>query len=155
MKIRWIERQGAPANARRRLPGLAAEFFFLGRDLAARDNPSPGELHKFRLAAKRLRYTLELFRSCYGPALEARLDELKKVQTFLGDINDCAAAGRLAEALLPETSAHRARLDRFLQTRAAEETKGFRQYWRDQFDAPGRERRWVAYLAAATGPGRK
>ena len=45
--------------------------------------------HAMRIAAKRLRYTLEIFQ----PVYEGRLDEfvaaIKRLQTLLGDIHDC------------------------------------------------------------------
>ena len=46
------------------------------------------ELHAARISAKRLRYTLELFRVVFGADGEAAIQELKKLQDDLGLIHD-------------------------------------------------------------------
>ncbi|PYS82454.1 MAG: hypothetical protein DMF67_12905 [Acidobacteria bacterium] len=48
-------------------------------------------LHKLRIAAKRLRYALELFAPCYGEALRELARELAQLQTALGQLHDCDA----------------------------------------------------------------
>jgi CHAD domain-containing protein len=45
--------------------------------------------HAMRIAAKRLRYTLELARPVYSGNLAEILDSVKRVQTLLGEIHDC------------------------------------------------------------------
>ena len=45
--------------------------------------------HAMRIAAKRLRYTLELARPHRSPELDAIADKIKRVQTLLGEIHDC------------------------------------------------------------------
>ena len=47
------------------------------------------ELHLMRIAAKRLRYTLEIFSSLYFDRLEKPLEVIRLVQTNLGEIRDC------------------------------------------------------------------
>lgn len=47
------------------------------------------ELHLMRIAAKRLRYTLEIFSSLYEDQLENPLNVSRAIQTNLGDIRDC------------------------------------------------------------------
>src|SRR5438477_7680592 len=90
----WNEREGPAANARRGLPPLVSEYFALVRKVVSNANASPQKMHGLRLATKQLRYTLELFRSCYGPGLETRMEELRELQQLLGDIADCAATQR-------------------------------------------------------------
>ena len=90
-QITWDEKRTAGENARRELPALVSLYFSRVREELA-NRPTPARLHRLRLATKRLRYTLELFRPCYGPGLEARLAELRKVQQRLGELNDCVAA---------------------------------------------------------------
>ena len=109
-------------------------------------NPAPVELHAIRLATKRLRYTLELFRPCYGRGLDARIRSLQQLQQTLGEVNDCAAAERLIVNLVP-ASAERRRLETFLRRRAAAKATALRRQWRDSFDAPGREHWWLDYLS--------
>ena len=144
-KIHWNPRIGAGPNARRQLPGLARAYFAHVRQLLAAD-PRPAELHAIRLATKRLRYSLELFRPCYGPGLKTRLAALQNLQQILGEVNDCVAAEHLLEDLLPATSA-RSRAELFLRRSAAAKAVALRQQWHKFFDAPGREQWWLQYLA--------
>jgi len=46
------------------------------------------EIHNLRIAAKRLRYTLEMFRFAYPPELKALISEVKKIQSAIGDMRD-------------------------------------------------------------------
>ena len=45
--------------------------------------------HAMRIAAKRLRYTLEIFSPAYRGRLDASITALKRVQTLLGEVHDC------------------------------------------------------------------
>jgi CHAD domain len=45
--------------------------------------------HEMRIAAKRLRYVLELTGECFGEAAENARKEAKTLQAVLGDIHDC------------------------------------------------------------------
>jgi CHAD domain-containing protein len=45
--------------------------------------------HAMRIAAKRLRYTLEIIRPIYGGTLDTTLEVIKQVQTLLGEVHDC------------------------------------------------------------------
>jgi len=47
------------------------------------------ELHSMRIAAKRLRYTLEVFRPVLGETVADLLGQLKEMQDLLGEIHDC------------------------------------------------------------------
>ncbi len=46
-------------------------------------------LHDARIAAKRLRYALELFSPCWGGTLKPAAREVSELQTALGDLRDC------------------------------------------------------------------
>jgi CHAD domain-containing protein len=151
----WDERAGAAVNARRELPKLAASYFAQVRALLA-DDPSPARLHPIRLLTKRLRYTFELFRPCYGPALETRLAALRRIQQLLGEVNDSADAGRLLSESMSTASPQRARVLQYLEERATVKAREFRRDWAEVFDAPGQERWWTTYLARhARTPGRR
>jgi hypothetical protein len=141
----WNERVGPAANARRELPRLAADFFAHVR-AALEARPSPERLHGIRLAAKRLRYTLELFRPCYGPGLESRIERLRSLQQVLGEINDCTATGRVLARRAP-ASPQRAKAERFLAARIRQKTVELRRLWSEEIDAPGQELRWAHYLS--------
>lgn len=154
-RITWDASASAPENARRFLPGLVSNYFARGRDVLAR-RPDPAALHPLRLATKRLRYTLELFRPCYGPGLATRLAALRRIQQLLGEINDAAAAGRVLAGALPRASSQRSRASRFLRERAAAKAREFEREWNRVFDAPGRERWWTSYLSRnSRDPSRK
>jgi len=45
--------------------------------------------HDMRIAAKRLRYVLEITSPCFGPEAKAARDAAKRLQGVLGDIHDC------------------------------------------------------------------
>jgi CHAD domain-containing protein len=67
-------------------------------------------LHEMRLAAKRLRYAIELFASCWEESLEPFAKEIARLQTSLGELHDCdvwiaelGAAWRKKDTRLEET----------------------------------------------------
>jgi CHAD domain-containing protein len=144
-QVAWNPRLGAAGNARRHLPAMVRAYFKQVRELLAAD-PPPAELHAIRLATKRVRYTLELFRPCYGPGLKIRLAALQRLQQVLGEVNDCAAAERLIDSLIP-ASGSRQRVQTFLRRRAAAIAVLLRKEWSETFDAPRREQWWLQYLA--------
>jgi CHAD domain-containing protein len=82
--------QPAAAAAREILPGILKDYLHRGRH-AACEEASAKELHRFRIATKKIRYTLELFAPLYGGAVEALAEKLKHLQTDLGSIHDCEA----------------------------------------------------------------
>ncbi len=145
IRPQWNEDEGPAANARRALPVLVNEYFALVRKVISDPNASPRKLHRVRLATKQLRYSLELFRSCYGPGLETRLGGLRDLQQLLGDIADCSASERTVTKFVRSHSA-RAPVTSFLRTRSDSKIAAFRKYWADTFDAEGRERWWTTYL---------
>lgn len=142
--LKWDESASPGANARRCLPRLVPSYYREGRKAVEGD--APEALHEFRLRTKRLRYTIELFRSCYGPGLERWLAALGRIQDHLGAISDCATTGRTCLPVLPQDSPDRERLESYLDRRAAREAAAFRRYWRNEFDQPGEARRWEIYF---------
>jgi CHAD domain-containing protein len=140
----WNERSGPGANAKRQLPRMMSDYFVEVRE-ALRAKVSPAKLHKIRLAGKKARYTLELFRQCYGPGFDERLDALKNVQTALGEVNDAVAAAGLIRGAMPQSPRRKALRD-YLKKRAAEKAEQFRLHWMETFDAEGQERLWLEVL---------
>jgi inorganic triphosphatase YgiF len=51
-------------------------------------NKNRDSLHQMRLAAKNLRYNMELFSPFYSDSFQNHLKEMKKIQEYLGDIHD-------------------------------------------------------------------
>ncbi len=145
IKVSWTVKKNAAQNAARVLPALVEEVFRAGRKVARPDSPKK-PLHQFRLAVKRFRYTLELFRPCYGPVLTRRLDTLKALQDFLGEINDCEMTlGRLENAELTGLDESGPLRD-FVAARMQAKRDAFVTHWHETFDRPGEEAAWAGYF---------
>ena len=65
---------------------------------AAADPAAVTALHDMRIAAKRLRYALEVTGGCFGPYATTAIKHLKALQEVLGAIHDC-------DVQLPEVAA--------------------------------------------------
>ena len=98
--LSWDESKPAAESARQVLPKLAARLLLRGPRDRGVDSFASEDLHRLRLNVKRFRYTLELFRPCYGNGLEQRLEALKRMQDHLGAMNDCEATSALIEQTL-------------------------------------------------------
>ena len=73
-------------NARRILAVRIAEFYSFEPIV---QHPELSEaLHDLRISAKRLRYTLELFRPQFGKAGERQIERVKTIQETLGTLHD-------------------------------------------------------------------
>jgi CHAD domain-containing protein len=46
-------------------------------------------LHEMRIAAKRLRYAIELFQQCWGRSIASYAKRVARIQGALGDVHDC------------------------------------------------------------------
>jgi CHAD domain-containing protein len=147
LNIKWDQHAGPAANARRKLPRMIGAYFSLVREFLADDHP-PRRLHQLRLASKRVRYTLELFRPCYPAGLEDRLDALKKLQDRLGEANDAVASEKLLRGALKRQP----KVRKFLEDRAADQAAKFIEHWKETFDAPGREAWWKEFLSKPVTP---
>jgi CHAD domain-containing protein len=70
------------------LPVLAKRLLALSRRSARGKGDRLEQLHQLRIAAKKMRYTLELFVFLQPSVIRERLAQLKKLQSTLGTIND-------------------------------------------------------------------
>ena len=71
--------------------------------VAVVDEAPPEHLHKARIRAKQLRYTLECFADVYGPPASKLIRETVRLQDVLGAAQDAAVLGeRLREASLTQ-----------------------------------------------------
>ncbi len=92
---------------------------------------SPEKLHGFRIASKKFRYTLEIFAPLYGTALNEWLESIKRIQTLLGDINDCATVAlMLADYKSGGAAAS------WLKKRQRRKTEEFARCWAEEFGDP-------------------
>jgi CHAD domain-containing protein len=152
-RMEWDEAASTPANARERLPAIAQSYFDQGRKLLD-PSSSTSAMHRFRLETKAFRYTLELFRPCFGPALDRYLSGLREIQDCLGALNDCAATRDLIAEKLPKHDPGREKIDAVLAELGRRESAKFRRYWSRSFDSPGQERRWLNYLSRRSAKSR-
>jgi CHAD domain-containing protein len=62
---------------------------FLGYEKYISNPDAVAELHAMRIAAKQLRYTLEIFSPLYADELKSYIQSVKTAQEMLGEIHDC------------------------------------------------------------------
>ncbi len=78
----------------------------LRRGRACGPIPSVKELHKLRLACKRLRYLMEVYESLYaGEKIAELIETLQEFQTLLGDLHDADVQRREMEEFMRTTTA--------------------------------------------------
>jgi CHAD domain-containing protein len=75
------------AYARLTLLKRLKELEALSLSLYEPQNVKP--LHEMRIAAKRLRYAMELFAACWGDRLEVFSRQVVQMQSSLGELHDC------------------------------------------------------------------
>ena len=80
-------RASACQQIRQHLLGQLADLLQYEGSLA--DPEDRERHHSMRIAAKRLRYTLEILRPMCPGRLDESVETIKKLQTLLGDIHDC------------------------------------------------------------------
>jgi len=87
-KVKKLDPEGPLAdNVRRIVDVRAAEVMSFSP--AVLDPSEVEALHDMRIAAKRLRYVLELVAPLYGDAAAEGAKRAKKLQDLLGEIHDC------------------------------------------------------------------
>jgi CHAD domain-containing protein len=145
VKIHWDASKTVAVNASTKLPDLARGLFEAGSALAV-DRPPLHALHRFRLLTKRFRYVLELFRPCYGPGLERRIEALRTLQQRLGEISDCSATQDLLRKRADLRRPDRQRLVRRLSEVAETRVCNFQRHWQTEFAPATLERWWIQYL---------
>ena len=146
---RWNDGLSLADNVARALPSLARKWFEEG-EKALQPGVTWDEMHQFRLLTKRFRYSLEIFVPLYGPSLASRIEQLRKLQNLLGEINDCVTAQTLLGLDDTDGSLHRA-----LTERAEQKTNELREYWAGTFSGKGPVEKWAGYLAKYVGRARR
>jgi CHAD domain-containing protein len=92
--------------------------------------------HDMRIAAKRLRYVLEIFAPCLGEEAETARRAAKQLQSVLGDLHDC-------DLMLPKV-AHIPSLASLLRERSERFFHDFVELWQ----AEASKGTWAALEAA-------
>ncbi len=149
-KSTWDSTRTSSENAAVVLPRLARKFFSKGRKLIQWETPDR-KLHDFRLRAKRFRYTLELFKPCYGPTFNEHVRAIKQLQDHMGTMNDCAATLDLLETPGLRGQEGAQQLRDALKRRISSERAGFFTYWQTHFAGEDVEKRWMDYLECFAG----
>ncbi len=132
-------------TAQRMLPAMAQAFLERGNE-AVKTKISPRDLHHFRIASKRFRYTLELFAPVYGSPLESSLERIRRTQELLGDINDCDTV----RDLLSQFKGAEKVVSR-LKKRQRRRIEEFQRYWTETLAGDEEMRRWRALLSRPGG----
>jgi hypothetical protein len=101
-KVKDLDPDGALADNAERIIRVRLDELcgFMPR---AADPAEVVALHDMRIAAKRLRYILEITGPCFGPYTKTATKLTKDLQDLLGEIHDC-------DVQIPETAAFAERL---------------------------------------------
>jgi CHAD domain-containing protein len=115
-KVKAVDcRKPVVDNARAIVKVRLAELLSYGPYVSDRANVT--ELHDLRIAAKRLRYTLELFRFAFPSDVVALINEVKEIQEHIGEMHD---ADVMIERLTAQLRADsEVRLERLLEIATA------------------------------------
>jgi CHAD domain-containing protein len=129
--------------AKRLLPDMVTEHFHRGEAAVGKKMPAH-KIHRFRIAAKHFRYTLDFFAPLYAGSLPLLIDRLKDVQTLLGDINDCATARRIVKDEITDggDDAVRSSVLSELKDRQRKKIKEFREQYTAEFSSASVLRQW-------------
>lgn len=101
-KVKHLDPDGTLAdNAEKIVSARLDELWSFVPDVL--DPANVEELHEMRIAAKRLRYVLEVTaETCFGPYAVAAEKRIKRLQDLLGEIHDCDVQYPRVEALRRE-----------------------------------------------------
>jgi hypothetical protein len=112
-KVKGIDPEGAAADEVAKIVAVRLDELWSFMP-AARDPAAVHQLHDLRIAAKRLRYVLELFAPELGPYAATAAKQAKKLQDLVGEIHDCDVTRPRIAALAEELHAEDARAVRAL-----------------------------------------
>ena len=100
-RVKGLEPPGALADQAERIVAVRLDELcaFVPRAL---DPCEVEALHDMRIAAKRLRYVLEVTAPCFGPYAKEAGERTKELQDLLGDLHDCDVLVPRLERLVAE-----------------------------------------------------
>ncbi|MBV9850720.1 MAG: CHAD domain-containing protein [Armatimonadetes bacterium] len=123
------------------------------------DPARTAELHNMRIAAKRLRYTMEIFAPCFpGREFPKIYDQVKSIQEQIGEIHDADVRGPLFQGFVdthadqrPEIRVGLEALARAEQAKRAKLYQEFLAYW-SNLQKRGFKQRFLQMLVRAEAP---
>jgi len=119
----------------------------------ALDERAVTPMHDMRIAAKRLRYVLELVGFCFGEVGAEAQARARQLQEVLGEIHDCDVMLARIEAIRDRDRAgFDALRDRFRALRAGH-TEDFRTLW-DEIERSGLRERLLAHTVPSPADAR-
>jgi hypothetical protein len=104
-KVRGLEPDGPLSDNVARIVAVRLDEL-LGFMPRAADPEQVKALHDLRIAAKRLRYVLELVAPSFGAYAATAAKKARKLQDLVGEIHDCDVTLPRVEALLAELREH-------------------------------------------------
>ena len=115
------------ATAMRALEPMLEEFTSRGKR-ALGPKASIEKIHRLRIEAKKVRYTLELFAPVYGASFDGWIERIKALQDVLGAISDCETVREMIERQGGDR-----RIESALRRKVSRKLEEFRQLWADSF----------------------
>jgi len=112
-------------TATRAIEPMLEEFASRGKRALA-PKASIEKIHRLRIEAKKVRYTLELFAPVYGAPVEGWMERLKSLQNVLGAISDCETVREMIERQGGDR-----RIESALRRKVNRKLAEFRQLWED------------------------
>ena len=100
-RVRKLDPDGSLADNAERIVAVRLDELCAFMPTAA-DPAEQTVLHDMRIAAKRLRYVLEVTAGCFGPYADTARKRAKELQTIIGEIHDCDEHLPEVEALIAE-----------------------------------------------------
>ncbi len=101
-KIRVDPGKSLYFHMRNALPARMDEFY--SRHSQALIPGNWNDLHRLRISAKRLRYSMELYQNCFESDFANTIESVKTIQDNLGKIQDCGMMIAFYEDILRQTS---------------------------------------------------
>ena len=87
-KVRGLDRSKPLGRNARKIVRVCVDELYSFAE-RARDPSQSEALHDMRIAAKRLRYVLEVCEPAFGAAARTGVAEMRRLQDLLGEIHDC------------------------------------------------------------------
>jgi CHAD domain-containing protein len=127
-RVAGLEGEMPLSEAARRIVAVRAAELYAFVPEALGENASSA-MHDMRIAAKRLRYLLELVGFCFGDVGEEARLRARELQDVLGEIHDCdVMLARIAASRASAPEGFDALAERFAASRASEFVR-FRELW--------------------------